>query len=91
MLNLRRAYGSNTAAYGMVSRKRQVYAGEDVGMDYVVLRYRQQPEMIVEVAATTDAAEAVDLAQRWRRSGRDEGLIVAVHGHPIVHCAPRAA
>ena len=60
-------------------------------MEYVVLRYRQTPAAIVDCAATPNPAEAADLARRWSRTAPDEGLIVAVDGQPIVHCAPRAA
>ena len=58
-------------------------------MQYVVLRYRERPDEVVDVTCTSDPGEAVDLARRWSRYAPEEGLIVAVDGRPFVHCAPR--
>ena len=60
-------------------------------MRYVLVRYRHRPEDVIDEAATSDPAEAVELVRRWSRSAPDEGLILAVAGHAVVHCMPRGA
>ena len=59
-------------------------------MEYVLVRYKQEPEKVIGIAATANPSEAVELARRWSRAASDEGLIVAVDRQTIVHCAPRA-
>ena len=59
-------------------------------MEYVLVRYKQEPDKVVGIAATANPSEAVELTRRWSRTAPDEGLIVAVDKQAIVHCAPRA-
>jgi len=57
-------------------------------MEYVLLRYRDRPDCVVNVAATSKPYEAVRLVRRWSHRPADEGLIVAIGARPVVHCAP---
>ena len=57
-------------------------------MEYVLLRYRDRPDCVVDVVATSRPDEAVRLVRRWSRRSPDEGLIVAIGARPIVHCTP---
>jgi hypothetical protein len=58
-------------------------------MEYVVIKYRDKPEAVVDLAATRDPDAAVSLTRRWLRRAPDEGLVVVLETQPIVHCAPR--
>ena len=57
-------------------------------MEYVLLRYRDRPDCIVDVAATGKPDEAIRLVRRWSRRPPEEGLILAIGARPVVHCAP---
>ena len=57
-------------------------------MAYVLLRYHGYPSDTTDLRSTIDAAFAVALVRRWHREHPDEGLIVAINEHIIVHCPP---
>lgn len=59
-------------------------------MDYVLLRYRERPGVILDTASTADVQEAVALSRRWCHAAPDEGLIVTIGDQPFLHCPPRA-
>ena len=59
-------------------------------MEYVLLRYRERPDHVVDIAATSQPDEAISFVRRWSHRPQDEGLIVAIRDRPVVHCAPRA-
>jgi len=58
-------------------------------VEYVVIKYREKPEDIVDLAATANPDRAVSLTREWAQRAPDEGLVVVLERQPIVHCAPR--
>ncbi len=58
-------------------------------MEYVLLRYRDEPTDLTAVWATADPGTAVAVLQRWRRAYPNEGLIAAIGATAVVHCLPR--
>jgi hypothetical protein len=59
-------------------------------MEYVLLRYRDRPDQVIDLASTSRPYEAVTLVRDWARRAPDEGVILAIRDRPVVHCAPRS-
>ena len=58
-------------------------------MEYVLLRYRERPDQVIDLASTRRPQEAVELVRTWSSRAPDEGLILAIRDRPVVHCVPR--
>lgn len=58
-------------------------------MDYLVFKYREKSDEIVDLATTGDPDTAVSLLRRWSQRDPDEGVILVLERKPVVHCAPR--
>jgi hypothetical protein len=59
-------------------------------MEYVLVRYRERLDQVIDVAATNQPDEAVELVRTWSQRSPDEGVILAIRDRPVVHCAPRS-